>query len=58
MNEITIELDGLELDVFYELDLTRGINILCIYAGNTEMSPWLSWHAVDEIRRLIKEQLK
>jgi len=58
MNEITIELDGLELDVFYELDLTRGINILFIYAGRTELSQFLNWHAVDEIRRLIKEQLK
>ena len=57
MNEITIELDGLELDVFYELNLSIGVNILCIYAGNTELSPWLSFYAVDEIRRLIKEQL-
>jgi len=57
MMEIDIDLEGIDLNVFYEIN-TLGINILFIYHNATEISKYLNYWAVSEIRYLIWEKLE
>ena len=58
MNEIAIELSGIELDIFYEIHPVGGINILFIFHENQEVSHLLNHWAVTEIKQLIWQEIK
>jgi len=57
--EINIELGGaLELDVFYEVNAQIGLNILCIYHNECEISHYLNFYAISDIKTAIWEAIK
>ena len=58
MNETSIELAGIELDVFYDINPAIGINILFIYHDNQEVSHLLNHYAVTEIKQLIWDKIR
>jgi hypothetical protein len=58
MNEIDIDFHGIELSVFYDIDPRIGLNILYIYCGCEEISCYLNFYAINEIKQSIWEHLE
>ena len=58
MTEIEVELSGIELNVFFEVLPTVGLNILFIYFEDEEISHLLNHYAILELKQLIWEKIK
>jgi len=58
VNEIEVDLAGIELTVFYEIHPVGGINILFMFHQNHEVSHILNHWAVIEVKQLIWNQIK
>jgi hypothetical protein len=57
VNEIEISFHSIELSIFYNIDPKIGLNILYIYHFDEEISCYLNFYAVSEIKQAIWEHL-